>query len=171
MSDSLVVIGEGGRIAAVNQATLQLLGYEEDDLIGQPPDILFADGTVRGNGLETLHERGIIQRGEKTLRTKDGRGIPVFYSGSVLRNHNGQELAVVRRKGNKNTLLSPDDDQLDDGVLAPYLHGVNAEVFEMLFGIDHCFYLVSVSQDAMSSFERRGIPFRDTFDSALDDIE
>ena len=95
MSDSLVVIGKDGRIAAVNQATLQLLGYEEQELIGQLPDMLFADGTIRGNGLETLHERGIVQRGEKTLRTKDGRGIPVFYSGSVLRNHDGQVSGVV----------------------------------------------------------------------------
>lgn len=55
----------------------------------------------------------------------------------TLRSNNGQELAVVRRKGNKNTLLSPDGGQLDDAALAPFLHGVNAEVFEMLFGIDH----------------------------------
>jgi uncharacterized protein YhaN len=54
-----------------------------------------------------------------------------------LRSNNGQELAVVRRKGNKNTLLTPAGDPLDDAALAPFLHGVNAEVFEMLFGIDH----------------------------------
>jgi len=61
----------------------------------------------------------------------------VLRIGGRLRNHNGQELVVVRRKGNKNTLLSPDDDQLDDDALDPFLHGVNADVFEMLFGIDH----------------------------------
>ena len=54
-----------------------------------------------------------------------------------LRNNDGQELVVVRRKGNKNTLSSSEGEQLDDAALAPYLHGVNAEVFEMLFGIDH----------------------------------
>jgi len=54
-----------------------------------------------------------------------------------LRSHTGQELAVVRRKGNKNTLLSPDGGQVDDAALAPFLHGVSGEVFEMLFGIDH----------------------------------
>ena len=95
MSDSLVLLGEGGRITAVNQATLKLLGYEEEDLVGKAPDVLFADGTARGNGLETLHERGMIQRGEKTLRAKDGREIPVFYSGSVLRNAEGRVEGVV----------------------------------------------------------------------------
>jgi len=39
-----------------------------------------------------------------------------------------------------------------------------------LFGLEHCFYLVSVSESAMSSFERRGLPFRDAFDSSFDDI-
>jgi len=57
--------------------------------------------------------------------------------GGRLRNHNGQELVVVRRKGNRNTLLSPDGAQLDDNALTPFLHGVSAEIFEMLFGIDH----------------------------------
>ena len=39
-----------------------------------------------------------------------------------------------------------------------------------IFGIDGCFYLVSVSENAMSSFERRGLPFRDIFDSTFDEI-
>src|SRR5260370_36913284 len=30
--------------------------------------------------------------------------------------------------------------------------------------------LFSVSQNAMSSFERRGLPFRDAFDSSFDDV-
>jgi hypothetical protein len=37
-----------------------------------------------------------------------------------------------------------------------------------LFGLPNCFYLVSVSENALSSFERRGLPLRDTFDSAFD---
>lgn len=38
-----------------------------------------------------------------------------------------------------------------------------------IFGLERCFYLISVSENAMSSFERRGLPFRDVFDSAFDD--
>jgi uncharacterized protein YhaN len=49
----------------------------------------------------------------------------------------GQALTFVRRKGNKSTLLAPDGSQLDDAALLPYLHGVSAEIFQMLFGIDH----------------------------------
>jgi uncharacterized protein YhaN len=57
--------------------------------------------------------------------------------GGTLRSHDGYELVIVRRKGNKNTLLSPDGGQIADDALAPYLHGISAEVFDMLFGIDH----------------------------------
>jgi energy-coupling factor transporter ATP-binding protein EcfA2 len=39
-----------------------------------------------------------------------------------------------------------------------------------IFNIPQCFYLMSVSENAISSFERRGMPFRDEFDSAFDDI-
>ena len=38
---------------------------------------------------------------------------------------------------------------------------------KVLFGIEHCFYLLSVSESAMSSFERPGLPFRYTLTSLL----
>lgn len=46
-----------------------------------------------------------------------------------------------------------------------FLDGVKA-----VFGIPRCFYLISVSEDALAAFERRGIGFRNAFDSALDDV-
>jgi len=55
----------------------------------------------------------------------------------VLRTSDGHELMFVRRKGRKNTLLTPDGKALDEQVLAPFLQGVTAELFETLFGIDH----------------------------------
>lgn len=48
-----------------------------------------------------------------------------------------RELDFIRRKGRKNTLLSPDGDALDEQALAPFLQGVTPELFESLFGIDH----------------------------------
>ena len=49
----------------------------------------------------------------------------------------GQELAFIRRKGRKNTLLTSDGESLDEKALAPFLQGVTSELFETLFGIDH----------------------------------
>ncbi|MFC5819199.1 DUF4381 domain-containing protein [Nonomuraea harbinensis] len=39
-----------------------------------------------------------------------------------------------------------------------------------VFGIPHVYFLVSVSDDALDAFERRGIPVRDAFDSSFDEI-
>lgn len=39
-----------------------------------------------------------------------------------------------------------------------------------IFGIPGCFFLISVSENAINSFERRGLPFRDVFDSSFDSI-
>jgi hypothetical protein len=39
---------------------------------------------------------------------------------------------------------------------------------KVLFGIPHCFYLISVSEDALTGFELRGLPVRDAFDSAFE---
>lgn len=36
-----------------------------------------------------------------------------------------------------------------------------------IFGIDRCLFVISVSEDALTSFERRGIPIRDALDSAF----
>ena len=52
----------------------------------------------------------------------------------------------------------------DDEAMA-FLNEIKA-----LFGQEECFYLISVSESAMSSFERRGLHFRNVFDSSFDAI-
>lgn len=39
-----------------------------------------------------------------------------------------------------------------------------------IFGIPHLFFIVSMSDDALTAFERRGLPLRDAFDSSFDEI-
>ncbi|MFJ5549376.1 hypothetical protein [Streptomyces sp. NPDC093225] len=39
-----------------------------------------------------------------------------------------------------------------------------------MFGASRCFFLVSVSEEAAAGFARRGMPFRDVFDSCFDDV-
>jgi hypothetical protein len=39
-----------------------------------------------------------------------------------------------------------------------------------LFGDSNCLFLVSISDDALASFERRGVPVRDAFDSSLSSV-
>jgi hypothetical protein len=39
-----------------------------------------------------------------------------------------------------------------------------------IFGIPHLYFMVSVSDDALNAFERRGLPLRNAFDSSFDEI-
>jgi uncharacterized protein YhaN len=57
--------------------------------------------------------------------------------GGRLRAAGGEEIHIVRRKGNKNTLRGPEDDAaLPDETLAPFLGGMSQPLFTALFGID-----------------------------------
>ena len=57
--------------------------------------------------------------------------------GGRLRNSDDSEIAFLRRKGNKDTLLNPDGEPIGERSLDRFLHGVTEEVFGLLFGIDH----------------------------------
>jgi hypothetical protein len=56
-------------------------------------------------------------------------------------------------------------DKMDDQRAHRFLNEI-----KVIFRISGCFYLVSVSEDAMSQFERRGLPIRDVFDSSFDEV-
>ncbi|NOX25557.1 MAG: AAA family ATPase [Deltaproteobacteria bacterium] len=57
--------------------------------------------------------------------------------GGCLENKDGRELIFQRRKKRVNDLLDVDGNPLDIGQLAAFLHGVEPEIFESLYGIDH----------------------------------
>ncbi|MBC8790516.1 MAG: DNA double-strand break repair Rad50 ATPase [Tagaea sp. CACIAM 22H2] len=58
--------------------------------------------------------------------------------GAVLEN-NGDVLEVLRRKGNKDTLLGPEGLSVPGGeaILRPYLAGADRAFFERMFSLDH----------------------------------
>jgi uncharacterized protein YhaN len=58
--------------------------------------------------------------------------------GGKLRHSDGDELEILRRRGNRNTLRGPDDSApIADEQLNRFLGGINQDTFEALFGIDH----------------------------------
>ncbi|PUB84842.1 MAG: chromosome segregation protein SMC [gamma proteobacterium symbiont of Ctena orbiculata] len=80
-----------------------------------------------------------------------------------LRTTDGQELAFIRRKGRKNTLLTLDGEPLNEQALAPFLQGVTAELFETLFGIDH----QALVQGGQEILEQKGEVGQALFSAAL----
>lgn len=57
--------------------------------------------------------------------------------GGELRNSDDHKIAFIRRKGRKNTLLSPNGESIGDDALKVFLHGVNRELFQSIFGINY----------------------------------
>ncbi len=104
MLDTLIVVDQHLIIMTVNRATLDLLGYEENELIGKPIEmILETDELLEPPDPENLIginsvldiERGFIRNIENTYVSKDGRKIPVLFSGSIMHDNDGEIQGIV----------------------------------------------------------------------------
>jgi PAS domain S-box-containing protein len=97
MIDTLVIFDSQGKIKMVNKATFDLLHYTEEELIGKPASILFAEGEVlfRKEKLGELIESGKIRNFDTTYLTKSGEKIPVSFSGSIMRNVKGEIEGII----------------------------------------------------------------------------
>ncbi len=97
MFGTLVVATPEGRIQTVNQAACDLLGYRAEELVGQPVYILFADKNISSEGslYKELSGKGSIANIEKTYLAKDGRKIPMLFSGSTMHDSSGRILGIV----------------------------------------------------------------------------
>ncbi|MEW6558547.1 MAG: PAS domain S-box protein, partial [Elusimicrobiota bacterium] len=97
MIDTLIVTDPNGNIRTVNKATEELLGYKEDELIGKPVRILFAEEETlsKGTKWEKLLNEGSVRNYEMTYRTKNGENIPVTFSGSVMKDKDGNLVGIV----------------------------------------------------------------------------
>ena len=100
MLDVLVVLDPGMTIVKVNQATLNLLGYSEEELLGRSVNEI-----VSGHLLNSLNgsDRAAVKKQhgsllvnvEKDLIARDGRWIPVILSLSVLYEDDGTANGMV----------------------------------------------------------------------------
>jgi len=100
MLDVLVVLDPGMTIVKVNQATLNLLGYSEKELLGRSVNEI-----VSGHLLNSLNgsDRAAVKKQhgsllvnvEKDLIARDGRWIPVILSLSVLYEDDGTANGMV----------------------------------------------------------------------------
>ncbi|VAV83865.1 hypothetical protein MNBD_DELTA01-1565 [hydrothermal vent metagenome] len=85
MDASLIVVAPDGLIKTVNQATISLLGYSEDELIGQPFRVLTGK-RIKGE---------VESSDDIRYLSKEGRSIPVHFSSSELAATGGEALGMV----------------------------------------------------------------------------
>ena len=97
MLDTLIVTNPDATIKTVNQATLNLLGYEENDLIGKSMSIILEieEELVKKTLIDQLIINGAISNARKTYLSKDGRKIPVLFSASLMRDDSGKIHGIV----------------------------------------------------------------------------
>ncbi|MFC1678941.1 PAS domain S-box protein [Elusimicrobiota bacterium] len=110
LTDTLLVIDPKGRIKTVNQATLDLLGYTEDEIIGKPVGMLLEEEgeeeeeeetalaetpLFKGERLKRLLKDGYIRDFEMNYLTKSGTIIPMLFSGSVMKDKEGKITSIV----------------------------------------------------------------------------
>jgi two-component system sensor histidine kinase/response regulator len=82
MNDTLIVISSTGYIQSVNSAACNLLGYEEEELVGQPIGKIFDE--AESSIVDDLIKESHVSHVEKTYLSKDGTKIPVYFSASVM---------------------------------------------------------------------------------------
>jgi len=97
MVDALIVVDAQGNIKMVNQATLDLLGYEEREILGKPVEILFDEkiSDFKDSYFKKLIKEGFARDLEVYFRTKTGKKVPMTLSGSAMRNSEGRIIGAV----------------------------------------------------------------------------
>ncbi len=97
MSDSLILIDSESKIIEANNALLNMLGYSSYELIGSGAEKLFmgqrpANAAVKW---ELLFKKESFKNIKIVFRTKDGDDIPISFSGSAMKDNEGNYIGIV----------------------------------------------------------------------------
>ena len=88
--DAIFMTERGGEILELNQAALDLLGYEEDELIGSDVLTVYADPVDRERFREEIEARGHVRDFEVRMRRGDGAELWCLLSAWVRREPGGE---------------------------------------------------------------------------------
>ncbi|MFH0787071.1 MAG: PAS domain S-box protein, partial [Pseudomonadota bacterium] len=92
MPDTLVVVNPDSTIRTVNQAVLDLLGYEEQELVGKPLTLILEEekqGMPSASGMEELIKKAPFQNSEQTFLAKDGKEIFILLNCALIKDKQG----------------------------------------------------------------------------------
>lgn len=91
MGDMLIVLDAAANITMVNQATINILGFEESDLIAQKATLIFEDEKLLSRLLHWLELQNLVCGLETNLRTQSGEMLPILFSVATLKNQEQNE--------------------------------------------------------------------------------
>lgn len=97
MADTLIVVDSDGTIETVNLALCDLLGYEKEELIGKPVATVFAEEEQArvGQMFGDFVRQGLIHNVDTIYVSKEGRKIPVSFTGSVMHRADGKIRGLI----------------------------------------------------------------------------
>ena len=95
--ETLIVLDRDSKIRTVHKATCELLGYKEEELIGNPVHVVFpaTEETLNERKLDELIKGDELKNYETYLKTKDGKKIPILFNGSVMKDKEGNIDCIV----------------------------------------------------------------------------
>lgn len=100
--DAVVIIGRDGQIALVNHQTEKLFGYQRDELLGQPLEVLIPNryhhhSNHRNSYINAPHTRPMGVGLDLYAARKDGSEFPVEISLSLLETAEGTLITSTIR--------------------------------------------------------------------------
>ncbi len=99
MVDTLIITNITGKITIVNQATIELLEYTEEELIGQPIELILSgisgDEVLNNNDIITKLKEKDVQNVYNTYYTKSDKPIPVCFSRSVMYDNKNKMTGIL----------------------------------------------------------------------------
>jgi PAS domain S-box-containing protein len=93
--DPLVIIGIEGKIADMNQATVNITGIEREKLMGSDFFEYFTEPQKAREVYQEIFTKGFVSDYPLTIRNKEGKLTDVLFSGSVYKDDRGNVLRVV----------------------------------------------------------------------------
>jgi len=97
MIETLIVLNPEGTIQKINNATTNLLGYEEHELIGKPISLIFSDQIICSTEdfINDLKINNYVLNIENEYIRKDGSHVAVVFSASVMKNSLNEMQGIV----------------------------------------------------------------------------
>jgi PAS domain S-box-containing protein len=98
ISDGVLTIDLQGKVQYVNKAMKEILGYEENDVVGLDCDALVKSRICHSEDCilrRTLEKREKVSNFETVLKTRKGVSIPVNINTDFLRDETGNMIGIV----------------------------------------------------------------------------
>ena len=92
--DMIIAVDEKRRIVEFNKAAERTFGYQKEEILGQPIDLLYAH-PPQGMQVHTTTLRSGGFTGEVLNRRKDGEIFEAYLAASVLHNTNGEVAGIM----------------------------------------------------------------------------